>query len=166
MSNKLDELQAALDDIPELNDDIAVVVKRRIDAPVINVLESESAWGSADRLAVLFALQREFMEMLRGRGKLADFPVDLTSKDGQKLINTTVWDSVRELAEAAQHLKNKVHRVTDDRQFDRAAYLEELADAHAFFLEVLIMSDVSHQEFYEAFVMKNSKVKRRLLEGY
>ena len=148
------KLTDILEDIPELDDPPNIPRE-----PVERVI-----W--VDRLSEMFRLQAEFMAMLLDRGKLPLYPLDLTTKDGQGWINRTVWDSVRELAEAAQHLKNKLHRSTDDRSFDRAAYLEELADAHAFFLEALIMSGVSHEEFYEAFVSKNAVVRKRLLEGY
>lgn len=119
-----------------------------------------------DRLTKMFASQNAFMQMLHARGKLPDYPVDMTSKGGQDWVNKFAWDSVRELVEAVQELKNKSHRITDDRTFDREKYLEELADAQAFFLEVLILSGVSDKEFYTAFQRKKEIVKKRLEEGY
>jgi len=120
----------------------------------------------SDKLDDMFDRQREFMELLRQHGKLPDYPVDMTSKEGQGWINKFAWDSVRELVEAVQELKNKSHRVTDVREFDREKYLEELADACAFFVEVLVLSDVTADEFYEAFCRKKDIVKKRLEEGY
>lgn len=119
-----------------------------------------------DRLSDMFRRQREFMDMLRAHGKLPDYPLDLSTKRDQRHVKNCVWDAVEELAEATHHLRNKTHYVGDHAEYDRAAYKEELMDSFAFFMELLIFSDITEDEMYEEYCRKNALVKRRLEEGF
>lgn len=119
-----------------------------------------------DRLSEIFRLQQEFMEMLVEDDKLPEFPVDITSKCGQRLIKEMVFNVVEELAEASFTLKNRQHKVSDDSHVDRAHYKEELADALAYFIEVCILSGIGPDEFFNEYCKKNAIVKERLLGGY
>jgi hypothetical protein len=120
----------------------------------------------SDRLSDMFERQRGFMEMLREKGKLPDFPLDLTTKDGQGWVKRCAWDLVEELGEATHHLRNRLHYVGDHSELDTSSYKEELMDAYAFFMEVLILSGISEDEMYEEYCRKNGVVRRRLQEGY
>jgi hypothetical protein len=119
-----------------------------------------------DRLDEMFERQERFMSMLRDNDKMPEYPIDLTTKFGQRLIKETVWNLVEELAEASFTLKNRMHRITDARVIDMAHYKEELGDALAYFLEVCVLSGFSPQELFEEYCRKNAIVVQRLVEGY
>lgn len=119
-----------------------------------------------DMLYDAFRRQEDFMEQLRLADKLPEWPVDLTTKPGQRLVKETVFNLSDELHEATATLKNKMHRVTDDRTLDFAHYKEELGDAFAYFLEVCILSGIDAGSLYEQFCRKNREVGERLRRGY
>lgn len=119
-----------------------------------------------DQLDEMFARQIAFMEDLREADKLPEFPVDLTTKPGQRIIKEAIFNMIEELAEASFTLKNRVHRVTDDKTLDFNHYKEELGDALAYFLEVCIMSGIAPSELYDEYCRKNQVVADRLKNGY
>jgi hypothetical protein len=119
-----------------------------------------------DRLEDVFERQTEFMELLRQNDRIPEWPVDMTSKPGQRLIKETIFNMCEELFEASFTLKNRMHRLTDARLVDIDHYREELGDAFAFFLEVCILSGVTPQDLYDEYVRKNAVVKERLQRGY
>jgi hypothetical protein len=121
---------------------------------------------SDDKLQLIFDRQTEFMELLRESDKMPEWPVDLRTKPGQRLIKETLFNMIEELMEASFTLKNKMHRVTDAKELDFGHYLEELGDAFAYFVEVLILSGIDPQMLYEEYVRKNEIVKARLRSGY
>lgn len=120
----------------------------------------------SDRLDRAFALQREFMDMLVEHDRFPEFPVDLTTKPGQRFIKECVWNLVEELAEASFTLKNRMHRLSDDAALDFDHYREELGDAFAFFIEICHLSGIGADDLFEEFRRKNAVVRRRLTEGY
>lgn len=119
-----------------------------------------------DKWSQMFQDQQEFMELLRENDKMPEFPVELTTKPGQRLIKETMFNMIEELMEASFTLKNKVHRQTDVRVYDRGHYLEELGDALAYFLEVAILSGFTPQEVFEEYKRKHAVVVKRLQDGY
>lgn len=119
-----------------------------------------------DRLDEMFRRQTEFMELLRDNDKLPEWPVDLTSKPGQRMVKETIFNMIEELMEASFTLKNRTHRLTDARLVDVEHFREELGDAFAYFLEVLIFAGVNPEELYEEYCRKNGIVKTRLEKGY
>lgn len=121
---------------------------------------------ASDKLDRAFVHQREFMDILREHDMLPEFPVDLGTKPGQRLIREFMLNTIEELMEASFTLKNKMHRLTDDRVFDRAHYKEELGDAFAYFMEICILSGITADELYDQFVTKNTEVRKRLESGY
>jgi NTP pyrophosphatase (non-canonical NTP hydrolase) len=120
----------------------------------------------ADMLEKAFMLQREFMDMLVEHDKMPEYPVDLTSKPGQRLIKECVWNMVEELAEASYTLKNRQHKLSDDRELDFAHYKEELGDAFAYLIEICHLSGISAEDLYDEYRRKNAIVKERLSNGY
>lgn len=118
-----------------------------------------------DKLEKMFTKQREFMDMLREHDVLPEFPVDLTTKFGQRLVKEYVFHVVEEICEASYTLKNKMHTLKDERALDRQHYVEELGDAWAFMMEVMILSGVSAQELYDEYCRKNQEVRKRLLDS-
>lgn len=116
-----------------------------------------------DSLTECFALQRGFMAMLREDGRFPDWPLDLSSKENQRKLQTFLWDTVREIAEASATLKNRPHRVQEEG-FDRAHFLEEMGDALAFFMEVLILAGFTEDDIVDEYKRKNLIVRHALIE--
>lgn len=119
-----------------------------------------------DMLTDIFERQCVFMERLKDNDILPEWPVDLTTKGGQRLIKEFIFNTIEELAEASFTLKNKAHKVTDDRKVDLDHYKEELGDALAYFVEICILSGFTAKEIYEEYNRKNGIVKERLESGY
>lgn len=119
-----------------------------------------------DRLEDMFERQTAFMEELRRNDKLPEWPVDLTTKPGQRLIKETIFNTIEELAEASFTLKNRMHKLSDDRTLDIDHYKEELGDALAYFLEIVILSGFTAKELHEEYKRKNQVVFDRLRNGY
>lgn len=113
-----------------------------------------------------FDRQLNFMHELRLNDKLPEWPVDLTTKPGQRLAKETIFNIIEELMEASFTLKNKMHRMTDDRALDLDHYKEELGDAYAYFIELCILSGIDHRELYHEHCRKNAIVLDRLKKGY
>lgn len=120
----------------------------------------------SDKLEKAFLKQNEFMMMLREHDRLPEFPVDLTTKPGQRLIRETILNLIEELMESSFCLRNKMHRLTDATELDFEHYREELGDAFAYFLEVLILSGINADDLYREYSRKNQIVKKRLDDGY
>ena len=116
-----------------------------------------------DALLECFALQRGFMAMLREDGRFPDWPMDLSSKENQRKPQTFLWDTVREIAEASAALKNRPHRVLEE-EFDRSEFLEEMGDAFAFFMEVLILAGFTEEDLVTEYKRKNAVVRQALVE--
>jgi len=107
------------------------------------------------------------MRLLHEKRGLPEFPVDLTSKSGQKVIKEAIRDCADELFEAALVCKNaKNHRATEIKDFDRAHFVEELVDATKFILEAAVFAGIAEDEFVNAFTKKTSVNEARINEGY
>jgi len=130
---------------------------------VYNNIERSTA---EDKLGDMFRRQEEFMQMLKDADKLPEWPIDITQKNGQRMIKEIIWNMVEEVAEASFILKNRQHRFTDHQDVDFAHFREELGDALAYFIEICIMSGISSDELFEEYCRKNALVKKRARDGY
>lgn len=119
----------------------------------------------ADKFDKAFTLQREFMDMLVEYDRLPEYPVDLTTKQGQRLIKEYVSNTIFELSEAAQTLRNRNHVIKDVPELDFDHYIEELGDAFAFFMEICILSNITPDQMYNEYRRKNQIVRQRLLDS-
>jgi len=120
-----------------------------------------------DHLDAMFAQQGDFMRLLQRERNFPEFPVDIKSKSGQKLIKDISHDCMHELFEAVHLLKNsKNHRKTEVEEFDRESFLEELVDAQHFLIEICILSGISPREFFKAYMKKGTINSSRILGGY
>lgn len=119
-----------------------------------------------DMLRDIFRRQGEFMEVLKDHDKLPEWPLDMTSKAGQRLVRETLLNMIEELMEASFTLRNKMHRLTDVRVLDFDHYREELGDALAYFMEICILSGIGPDDLYAEYCRKNQVVKERLAKGY
>jgi NTP pyrophosphatase (non-canonical NTP hydrolase) len=97
---------------------------------------------------------------------MPEYPIDLTTKQGQRFIRETILNMIEELMEASFCLRNKMHKLTDDKELDFEHYREELGDAFAYFIEVCILSGISADDLYGEYSRKNQIVKQRILDGY
>lgn len=111
--------------------------------------------------------QLKFMRLLQEKRGAGEFPVDITSKTGQKALKDLTHHVMDELFESSQHLKNsKSHRATLVPEVDLEAYTEELVDALKFFLGLVITSGISIDDFISAFAKKTNTNKERIENGY
>lgn len=120
-----------------------------------------------DKLQQMWDQQLEFMNLLREERGFPDFPVDMTSKQGQKFLKSITHECMGELFEANQELKNsKSHRASDLPDLDKSAYLEELVDSLHFFFEIVIASGISLDDLVAAYLKKGEKNVERIKGGY
>lgn len=120
----------------------------------------------ADKLDKAFLRQKEFMDMLVEHDKFPEYPVDLTTKLGQRFVKEIAFNLIEELMEASFTLKNRQHKLSDDSEVDFEHFVEELGDAFAYFIELLIVCGITPEALYEEHVRKNSIVRDRLANGY
>ena len=116
----------------------------------------------------MFEDQQRFMELLSEKRNFHEFPVDLNSKQGQKICKAIAYDIIGEVSEVISELKNsKQHRQTDVGDlFDKQHYLEEIVDATHFLFELVIMSGFSVEEYYDAYMKKGNINTNRINSGY
>lgn len=121
-----------------------------------------------DRLHQVFVLREKFMEAIRDkRGAYSEWPLDMSDKKSQQLIREITLKGVEEMFEALGELKNwKSHRLTENREVNREAFLEEIVDAFNYFIAVMILAGVDADEFFEAYKKKDAVIHDRLNSGY
>lgn len=120
-----------------------------------------------DKLEKMWDQQEKFMRLLQTRRNFPEFPVDMTTKSGQKFLKGITHECMHELFEANLLLKNsKDHRATDVSEFSREEYVEELVDALHYFFEIAISSGVSMDELHEAYIKKGQINIDRIENGY
>ena len=96
-----------------------------------------------------------------------EMPIDLTNKETQQHLRDLALRGVEEVFEAVQELKNaKAHRQTEIKEFDRAAFKEEMVDAFNYFLSLLIVMGVTPDELFEAYVDKDRVIHDRIKSKY
>lgn len=124
--------------------------------------------ASQDRLHRMFTMREEFMKAIRDkRGAYGEWPVDLGDKKSQQLIRDIALKGVEEIFEALGELKNwKSHRLTENREVDRDAFLEEVVDAFNYFFALMILSGVNADEFFNAYEKKDKIIHDRLNNDY
>jgi len=120
-----------------------------------------------DRMTDLWRQQSEFMDLLHKERGFPKYPVDLTSKVGQKLVKDISHDCMHELFESIHLLKNsKDHRKTEINEFDKQSFLEEISDVWHYLIEICILSGISHEELYSAYIKKGYTNTKRIVSGY
>ena len=125
--------------------------------------------NNPDKLEEIFKDRESFMEMIKAKFEdtYPSWPVDLSSKNSQKVCRETALKGVEEMFEALGHLKNwKPHRETEVPQVDREEFLEEIVDSFNYFFSLIILIGVDVDEFYSAFKKKDKIIRDRLLNGY
>jgi len=121
----------------------------------------------SNKLELMWEQQEKFMALLQKKRGFTSFPVDMTTKSGQKLLKGITHECMHELFEANMILKNsKDHRATEVSEFDKDSYVEELVDALHYFFEIAILSGVSMEELYQAYMKKGEINNQRIENGY
>ena len=119
-----------------------------------------------DRFALMWKQQYDFMKLLQEKRGFPQFPVDLSTKSGQQFLKSITHECMEELFEANKELKNgKSHRLTEV-ETDRSAYIEELSDAMHFLFEIIILSGISQEEFFDMYMRKGETNFNRINNGY
>ena len=99
--------------------------------------------------------------------EVTPWPLDLSEKSNQQHVRDMALRGVEEMFEALQHLKNwKPHKLTEDKEFNKEEFLEEIVDAFNYFMALLIVVDVDEEKLFEAYLKKDQKIRKRLDEGY
>ena len=121
-----------------------------------------------NKLKAMFLMQEAFMKRLANADEsFPKWPLDITKKKSQQECRDLAFNSMGELFEAVQELKNsKKHRQTEIPEFDRQKFVEELVDAFKYFLEILIFVGVSPQEFFDAYCEKDAIINKRIDDSY
>jgi predicted house-cleaning noncanonical NTP pyrophosphatase (MazG superfamily) len=120
-----------------------------------------------DQFKLMWEQQYEFMKLLQEKRNFPKFPVDIETKQGQKLLDDITFHIMKELFESNQHLKNsKSHRITEVPEIDRDAYIEELVDVLHLYLEICIAAGVSRNELFDAYMKKGTINTSRINNHY
>lgn len=117
----------------------------------------------------MFELRVNFMRSLADArpSVVQSWPLDLSTRESQQSVRSSVLKGVEEIFECLTHLKGwKSHRLNPDMSFDREAFLEEFVDALNYFMSALIMMGVTPDELFDAFVKKDKIIHDRISNGY
>ena len=93
-------------------------------------------------------------------------PVNLSSKENQRVFRNCALDLIEELMEAIHELKNKSHRQTNVVDYDEEAFKEELIDTATYMVELLLLAGYDADKFYSDYSKKNAINHMRIEDGY
>ena len=123
------------------------------------------------KLKEMFDLRKSFIRRMQ-KERSGSYPIpvplqNLSDKKSQQVCRDLALRGVEEMFEALQHLKNwKPHKLTEDKEFNKEEFLEEIVDAFNYFMALLIVVDVDEEKLFEAYLKKDQKIRKRLDEGY
>jgi dUTPase. len=136
-------------------------------SPEVTLMNDEKELAEKRTIDELFAEQESFMYLLQQKRNFPAFPVDLKTKEGQRVVKDIGNDCIHELFEAVHLLTDaKQHRQTIVGGFDKDAFLEELVDALHYLIEICIMIGVTPRELYKAYENKGKINENRIRNGY
>ena len=123
------------------------------------------------KLELMFQKRLEFINEMKETisGSYPDFPLDMSKKESQQVCRDLALKGVEEMFEALQHLKNwKPHRQTDlsSEVIDKDEFLEEIVDAFNYFFAMLIVTGFNQDDLFDAFLVKDNIIRKRLKNGY
>ena len=122
-----------------------------------------------DRLQEMFRLRASFMTSLREVMPQAqpEWPVDVTQKQSQQYCRDLALKGVEEVFEALQHFKNwKPHRQTEDVDFDREKFLEEMVDSFNYFISLMVALGFTAEDLHRVYVEKDRVIHSRINQKY
>ena len=123
------------------------------------------------KLKTMFEKRLEFINEMKEAlpGSYPSFPLDMSKKSSQQVCRDLALKGVEEMFEALQHLKNwKPHRQTDlsEEMIDKDEFLEEIVDAFNYFFAMLIVTGFNEADLFNAFLLKDDIIRKRLKDGY
>ena len=123
------------------------------------------------KLETMFKKRLEFINEMKETipGSYPAFPLDMSHKASQQVCRDLALKGVEEMFEALQHLKNwKPHRQTDlsGEVIDKDEFLEEIVDAFNYFFAMLIVTGFNQDDLFDAFLVKDDIIRKRLKDGY
>ncbi len=122
-----------------------------------------------DQLQEMFDLRAQFMRELHSSMPHAQpsWPVDISEKKSQQYCRDLALKGVEEVFEALQHFKNwKPHRQSENGEFDREKFLEEMVDSFNYFFSLLIAAGFTAEDLHKAYVEKDRVIHARIKKGY
>lgn len=137
----------------------------------INDVTNPTTTEGLDMLEAIFQKQRQLIEKYHpieaanGLLQTHDVPVNLDDAKGQARLKDMTWRVVEELGEAMNCLKNKPWKQTQ-METDKDHYLEEIADAFHFFIELCITSGLDAKGLYDLYFRKNQVNQFRIRSNY
>ena len=123
------------------------------------------------KLKKMFNLRKSFIERMQ-RERPGSYPVpvplkDLSNKVSQQVCRDLALRGVEEMFEALQHLKNwKPHKLTEEKEFNKEEFLEEIVDAFNYFFALLVIVDCDEDKLFDAYKRKDEIIRKRLDNGY
>jgi hypothetical protein len=123
------------------------------------------------KLKNMFELRKSFIDRMQ-KERPGSYPIpvpliNLSDKKSQQVCRDLALRGVEEMFEALQHLKNwKPHKLTEDKEFNKEEFLEEIVDAFNYFMALLIVVDVDEEKLFKAYLKKDKKIRKRLDSGY
>jgi hypothetical protein len=115
----------------------------------------------------MFDEQVQFMRLLQEKRGFPNFPVDLSTKQGQKFVKEMSHECMHEMFEAIHLLSDsKDHRRSMTNDFDREKFLEEMSDALHYFIEVCALIGIGADDLYDAYTKKGRINISRISSGY
>ena len=123
------------------------------------------------KLKKMFDLRKSFIQRMQ-KERQGSYPIpvpleNLSDKKSQQVCRDLALRGVEEMFEALQHLKNwKPHKLTENKDFEREEFLEEIVDALNYFFSLLIVVDCDHDQLFEAYKRKDRIIRKRLQSGY
>lgn len=121
------------------------------------------------KLKIIFQKRLEFINEMKEKipGSYPEFPLDMSKKESQQVCRDLSLKGVEEMFEALQHLKNwKPHRQTELPEIDKDEFLEEVVDAFNYFFAMLIVTGFNEDDLFDAFLVKDNIIRKRLKDGY
>lgn len=123
------------------------------------------------KLKKMFDLRKSFISRMQNE-RPGSYPVpvpleDLSDKASQQVCRDLALRGVEEMFEALQHLKNwKPHKLTEEKEFNKEEFLEEIVDAFNYFFALLVIVDCDEDKLFKAYKRKDEIIRKRLSNGY
>lgn len=112
-----------------------------------------------DAMKLFFDIGRSYMKKYKTKA------VNPNTKEGQEEIRRILFALIEELMEFANTLKNKSWTKTD-YPVDEQHMLEEICDAWAFWVQLLLLLDLDEEKFKKLYLSKLVVNKFRLRSKY
>lgn len=121
-----------------------------------------SSMGSSDRLEEMLKLQ----EMLQRRHLFGVRPAALEGEERAEYLRAMVLATTDELHEALREVAWKPWSKRPVGEMNRENFRNELVDAFHFFMNLMLVANISAEEFFTAYLRKNNVNHGRIDDGY